>query len=196
MKEDLKKVFERLTWIACPRPKDIALHARKPRIFKFEDDGETPNNMRCPLIVYKSAVKLAKSYDRAAIFEAVFGSHGWKDSWRDGMYDFNHFHTKTHEVLGVARGSLTALFGGTHGRKIELKAGDVVAIPAGTGHRCLRKSNDLLIVGSYPSNGGKYDEPKPEDAPGDARKSIQKVRAPLSDPVYGRAGALPRLWRK
>lgn len=197
MAEEIKKAFELVTGFGRPRSKDIFVRARKPRALKLKDDGETPNNPKCPLIVYKSPVNLSESYDPAAVFEVLFASNGWKDSWRDGMYDFNHFHTGTHEVLGIARGKVTALFGGSNGRKIELKAGDVIVIPAGTGHRALRKSRDLLIVGAYPTNGGKYNEPKPEDVPLDeARQSIKKVRVPLSDPVYGKAGMLPQLWRK
>jgi len=133
---------------------------------------------------------------REAIFEVLFASHGWKSSWRNGMYDFNHFHTHTHEVLGIARGKVTALFGGMKGHKVELKAGDVVVIPSGTGHKRIRQSKDLLIVGAYPTNGGDYDEPKPDRVDlKEARRQIKKVRLPLADPVYGKQGPLRRIWR-
>ena len=50
------------------------------------------------------------------------GSHktlarnGWSDGWRNGIYPFLHFHTGTHEVLGIARGRATVEFGGAEGR--------------------------------------------------------------------------------
>jgi len=175
---------------------DILVKKRKPQMRRQKDDGETPNNPDCPLLFYRSPVSLDNQHDPAAIFEVLFASHGWKSSWRNGMYDFNHFHTHTHEVLGIARGKVTALFGGMKGHKVELKAGDVVVIPSGTGHKRIRQSKDLLIVGAYPTNGGDYDEPKPDRVDlKEARRQIKKVRLPLADPVYGKQGPLRRIWR-
>ena len=71
--------------------------------FRFEDDGETPNNPRLPLVVYRAAVSLADAPDPAAPFERAFARHGWSNGWRNGIYPFLHFHTVTHEVLGIAR---------------------------------------------------------------------------------------------
>jgi uncharacterized protein YjlB len=71
-------------------------------------------------------------FNAAAVFKDLFEANGWADSWREGMYDFLHFHTHTHEVLGIARGTVRAEFGGAKGKKLELKAGDVVILPAGT----------------------------------------------------------------
>jgi uncharacterized protein YjlB len=140
-------------------------------------------------------VSLNGSFDPAAVFEDVFAAHGWDDAWRDGMYDFLHFHTGTHEVLGVARGRVRAQFGGSRGKAVELKAGDVVVLPAGTGHKRLSASRDLLIVGAYP-RAGSYDEPRPDDVDHEkAVAAIARVPAPAQDPVYGKRGPLVELWR-
>jgi uncharacterized protein YjlB len=196
--EDAKRTIERATGYGRPDAADLALltQDRKAHLLRFKDDGETPNNSRLAMILYRSPVRLPVRFDPAAIFEELFASNGWEDSWRDGMYDFLHFHTHTHEVLGIAHGSVRAQFGGTKGKTLDLKAGDVVVLPAGTGHRRLKASKDLLIVGAYPANSGKYDEPKPEEVSHkEALASIAHVRIPRADPVYGKAGPLKRLWR-
>lgn len=196
--EDAKRTIERVTGYARPNTDDLAAltRNRKAHLLRFEDDGVTPNNSRLAMIHYRSPIKLPDRFDPAAIFEEVFAANGWQDSWRDGMYDFLHFHTHTHEVLGIARGTVRAEFGGSNGKTLDLKAGDVVVLPAGTGHRRIKASKDLLIVGAYPANGGKYDEPKPSDVlHKDALKSIAHVRIPAADPVYGKHGPLKRHWR-
>ena len=110
--------------------------------------------------------------------------------------EFLHFHTATHEVLGIARGTVTVELGGARGRHVSLEPGDVVVLPAGTGHRRLRASDDLLVVGAYPA-GGRYDEPRPDEVDyAAAVASIARVGLPRQDPVYGAKGPLVGLWRK
>jgi uncharacterized protein YjlB len=195
--EDAKKTIEEITGYARPKKRDPPglMNSRKAHLFSFEDDGRTPNNPALPLIHYRTPVILPHGLGPAALFEELFASNGWKNSWRNGVYDFLHFHTRTHEVLGIARGSVRVEFGGAHGRTIDLKAGDVVILPVGTGHRRRRAaSHDLLVVGAYPP-GGKYDEPKPSDVdPGKAVLAIAKVRLPNKDPVFGETGPLTRIW--
>lgn len=195
--EDAKRVFEKVTGIG--RPERNALGAltrrRKPHLLHFKADGRTPNNP-LPLVLYRSCVALDGNLDPAAVFEDLFASHGWRDSWRNGMYDYLHFHTHTHEVLGIAKGHVRAQFGGSSGKTVELKAGDVVVLPAGTGHKRLSASRDLLIVGAYPATGS-YDEPKPKDIDhAKALAAIARVPAPAQDPVYGKRGPLVELWRR
>lgn len=194
--EDLKRIVEKLTGIG--RPSKAALpglvRPRAPQLMRLRDDGETPNS-RLPLVCYRGALKLDDSFDPAAVLEDTFAANGWRGAWRDGVYDFLHFHTGTHEVLGIARGTVTIEFGGRRGRSLSLKAGDVVVLPAGTGHRRLNASDDLLVVGAYPA-GGRYDEARPDA--GDHAKavaSIARVRLPRRDPVYGAKGSLLEVWR-
>src|ERR1700755_1682931 len=97
--EDLKHIAEVATGLKRPDWVDITTYDRKANLCHFKDDGETPNNPDLPLIQYRSAVKLDPAYDPAAIFEVLFKHYGWTGAWRDGIYPFNHFHTKTHEVL-------------------------------------------------------------------------------------------------
>ena len=82
------------------------------------NDGVIPNRQRWPLIVYKNALRLPEPLDPAAVLEDLFGSHGWGNSWRDGLYDYVHYHSRIHEA--VARGSAVR-FGGDSGRPLSLK---------------------------------------------------------------------------
>jgi uncharacterized protein YjlB len=193
-----KKAFEEMTGIKRPIETDLAalVQSRKANLHRFRDDGETPNNPLLPLIHYRSPVTLAASYDPAAIFEVLFAANGWTRSWRDGVYDFLHFHTRTHEVLGIAQGHVRVEFGGVKGRVFDVKAGDVIVLPAGTGHCCKSASRDLLVVGAYPENGGNYDEPRPAEIDGEeARTAIGNVALPKRDPVYGSEGPLLNCWQ-
>jgi uncharacterized protein YjlB len=148
--EDAKKIIETVTGYNRPSRDDIHTRKVEPDAHFFPDDGETPNNSRFPLLIYRGAVQLGDDFDPAAVFEELFKDNGWAGSWRDSIYPYNHFHTRTHEVLGIARGSARVQFGGTDGGAFDVQAGDVIAIPAGTGHCALEKSDDLLVVGAYP----------------------------------------------
>jgi uncharacterized protein YjlB len=195
-RETLKRTFERVTGVGRPSAgfAHRAVRARKPQSFLFADDGTIPNNPRLPFICYRSAVRLGYSTDPAAVFEQLFAHNGWQDSWRNGIYNYVHYHSRTHEVLGVARGHARIKFGGDSGKILSLRAADVAVLPAGTGHQCLWASDDLLIVGAYPA-GGIYDECEgTTDERASAFKSIPEVALPEKDPIYGSHGPLTGLW--
>src|SRR5437588_5989885 len=150
--EDAKRLAEKATGLGRPaKGRLLALtRPRKPQTFRFKDDGAVPNHPRWSLVHLRSAVRLPTDLDPAAVFEDLFERNGWRDSWRDGVYDYLHYHSRIHEVMGVARGSAVVRFGGRKGRKLRIKAGDVVILPAATGHERLSASQDFLVVGAYP----------------------------------------------
>ena len=163
--------------------------------FHFQDDGATPNNPRLPLLVYRGAVDVLADRDPAVPFEQAFSAHGWTGGWRNGIHPFVHFHSTAHEVLGIARGHARVEFGGAKGQVLEVGAGDVVVLPAGTGHRRVEASGDLLVVGAYPRNVSVYQK-RPGQA--DHRQvvaAIAKVPMPEMDPVHGSDGPLLKLWK-
>jgi uncharacterized protein YjlB len=194
--ETLKKTFEQVTGVgrSSGSMRRLIRH-RKAHAVRFEDDGAIPNNSRLPFIHYRSPVRLGRAKDPAAIFEDLFESNGWKGSWRNGIYHYLHYHSSTHEVLGIARGHARVRFGGDGGKVVQLRAEDVVILPAGTGHQRISASRDLLVVGAY-SEADHYDECKGSSEEHErALKSIPKVRLPVGDPVYGAEGPLPDLWK-
>ena len=165
-----------------------------PQACRFADDGATPNNPALPLLVYRRAFDLAGARDPALPFEEAFAAHGWSRSWRNGIHDFLHFHTRTHEVLGIARGRARVQFGGARGREFDVEAGDVVVLPAGTGHRQVSASADLLVVGAYPDHS-EIDQKRPGQI--DHARAVAAVAAvplPQQDPVRGAGGPLTTLW--
>lgn len=129
--ETLKKITEKATGWARPKQDDLnrLLRARKPQTFRLKDDGIIPNHPRWPLVIYRSAIRLDDAFDPAAVFEELFERNGWGDSWRNGIYDYVHYHSRIHEVLGIARGQGKVQFGGLKGRTLGVKAGDVAILP-------------------------------------------------------------------
>jgi uncharacterized protein YjlB len=195
--EGLKKSVERLTGLWRPSALSLSRLRRSvtPRKYRFRSDGKTPNSA-LPVLHYQGAVQFAE-YDPAAVFEALFASNGWTNSWRDVFYGFTHFHSGTHEVLGIARGYARLQLGGTQGVIRLVKTGDVLVLPAGTGHKGVGASRDLLVVGAYPQNAGAYDEPRSSKrAHDEALRSIARVKAPAMDPLYGAKGPLKTAWRR
>jgi uncharacterized protein YjlB len=197
-KETAKRTFERITGIGRLSSREARIHVRKRKAWPscFADDGLVPNNPTLPFVHYRGAVDIKGAADPAALFERLFADNGWGGSWRNGIYDYVHYHPRTHEVLGVASGKARVRFGGDKGKFIALKAGDVVVLPAGTGHQALSASEDLVVVGAYPPQG-KYEEYEGSlSEHGRAVRMIPKVPLPKKDPLYGAGGPLRRLWAR
>ncbi|SHG88923.1 Uncharacterized protein YjlB [Kaistia soli DSM 19436] len=160
----------------------------------FADEGATPNHPHWPLLAYRGALTVEALADDDHAFDTLFEANGWPVGFRNGIYRFTHFHSVTHEVLGIARGRADVQFGGESGPIVSVVAGDAVLLPAGTGHRLIEAGADLLVVGAYPPDAD-YDLVRAGE--GDAvtlRKRIASVPRPDSDPVLGQAGGLGRLW--
>jgi len=152
-----------------------------------------PEATDLPLILYRAA--LAEEGKAAAkAFEQLFARNGWPGAWRNGIYHYHHFHATAHEVLGIAVGQAFVRFGGEAGPLVEVRAGDVVVIPAGVSHCNEGASEDLLVVGSYPQ-GQHPDLNKGTPAENaKQRDRLGKVALPAADPVHGVDGPLLRHW--
>jgi uncharacterized protein YjlB len=164
----------------------------EPLTFFFADDGAVPNN-RLPLLVYKSAFN---GRDPASAIENTFRRNDWGHGlWHNGIFPFVHYHSQIHEVLGIAAGKARVRFGGNKDEELEVEAGDVAVLPAGTGHQRLSSTPDLLVIGAYPP-GGHYDLCRGTSAEhARALATIARVPLPATDPVLGADGPLVRLWQ-
>lgn len=191
---------ERRIWRAWSFVRSVRQHGQSPgsvsagaaavETHTFTDDGQIPNSS-LPVILYHGV----REATDAAACEALFATHGWLGAWRDGIYDFHHFHSTTHEVLGIVRGRVSVMLGGPGGRRFELVRGDVAVLPAGTGHCNTGASADLLVVGAYP-DGMSWDIRRGDpDERDEVLANLASVPMPARDPVHGEGGPLVELWR-
>ena len=156
--------------------------------------GAIPNHPRWPLLVYPGAVEIAGA-DPAARFEELFTRNGWPAAWRDGVFPFHHYHSNAHEVRGIYSGEVTVQFGGDAGVTVVARPGDVIVLPAGTGHKRLASKGSLGVVGAYPL-GARPDTCMPPFARGKKNAATAaQVPLPSGDPVFGSKGPLFEHWR-
>ena len=158
----------------------------------FLDDDTIPNSL-LPVIVYK---KVCNTDDNAQWLEHCFQMNNWINNWRDIVLPYDHFHSTTHEVLGVSKGSVSLKIGGQKNGKIfDVSAGDVLILPAGVGHFAISEHKNYEIVGGYPDGKswdmmtGTADERKA------AFRNIASLTIPTTDPVFGINGGLIDLWK-
>lgn len=168
----------------------------RPRVqaHPLAPNGAIPNHPRWPLLVYPGAVAPGGA-DPAAAFEVLFERHCWPAAWRNGVHAFHHFHSTAHEVLGIYSGEVTVCFGGDGGIELTARPGDVIVLPAGTGHKQIAARGQLGVVGAYPA-GQHADTCMPLSA--SLQRTVQaiaRVPLPACDPVCGAAGPLFEHWR-
>jgi uncharacterized protein YjlB len=81
--------------------------------------------------------------------------------------------------------------GERRGEQVNVEAGD---IPAGVGHKCIDHSNNLTVVGTYPTGlspdlmkGEKEERPETD-------KNITSVSLPATNPLLGKDSGLREIW--
>ena len=139
------------------------------------------HRVRWPLLVYPGAIENPKP----EAFEELFTRHRWPAAWRNGVFPFHHYHSNSHEVLGVYEGEVTVQFGGA--LTLSAKPGDVIVLPAGTAHKKLSSRGSLGIVGAYPEGSD------PDTCRGVPKEKFA-AQLPACDPVYGAGGPLFTYW--
>ncbi|MBP1842386.1 uncharacterized protein YjlB [Rhizobium petrolearium] len=161
-------------------------------IIFFEPSGQVPNHPSLPVLIYRNAIPAEG--EMAPKFETCFSENGWQGTWRNGVFDYQHYHTGAHEVLGIAAGRARLLIGGPDGVELSVNAGDCLVLPAGTGHKRIDASRDFLVVGAYPP--GQHPDIQTSPASEAQLQKIALLPIPDTDPVEGENGALKRFWAR
>ncbi|MDO3643219.1 hypothetical protein [Mucilaginibacter sp. L3T2-6] len=160
--------------------------------FSIEDNGIFPGN-RLPALLYKNAIHIPLLFPATHV-KNIFRENGWTNSWDAGIFTYHHYHSITHEVLGIYSGKTSVQLGGDNGQQLVLEKGDVLIIPAGVAHKNLGDEGDVGVIGAYP-DGRDYDMNygKPGERPA-TDMNIARIQLPAKDPVKGIFGALLKYW--
>jgi uncharacterized protein YjlB len=149
----------------------------EPETYFLKPNKHAPNN-DLPILIYRDVLPLPLSEERTKGF---LESHAWIRGGTWGHINIRHFHPNTHECYGksvirqfsevmgldnhidhnsasqgIFQGESTLLLGcGTNdndgGQELEVRAGDVIVLPAGTAHCSVQSSKDYEYIGVYPA---------------------------------------------
>lgn len=155
--------------------------------------GYFPNNNHYPLLIYKSVFSI--DHLQSAAIKNLLKENYWGNAWVNGIYDYHHYHSNTHEVLIIIAGWCEVIYGGPKGKPYRISEGDVVIHPAGVSHKKENSSKNFTCIGAYPDSinydmyYGKANEHPKVDL------NIKVVALPQMDPVFGSDGILFKFWR-
>lgn len=103
----------------------------------------------------------------------------------------SHFHSTSHEVLCVFKGTARLCFGHEDNpKRVEavVDEGDVMVVPAGVSHRLLEDvTGGFSMVGSYPK-GCDWDMCYGKEGEEEKVKGIESLGWFDRDPIYGDKG--------
>ncbi|KAK2871822.1 hypothetical protein FQN49_002798 [Arthroderma sp. PD_2] len=152
--------------------------------------GNIPNTslQSKPLLIYHSVFDSA-SPDEVRDHLNTVGAV--TPQWTYSMYPTSHFHSTTHEVLGVVAGRAKLCFGHEQNPdRLEptVSKGDVMIVPAGVSHRLLEDvDGDFTMVGAYPP-GKQWDMCYGKAEDDEQMATIRSLGWFDKDPIYGDSG--------
>ncbi|KAL4809370.1 RmlC-like cupin domain-containing protein [Aspergillus unguis] len=172
-------------------PSDIQITSRQ--IPQWERIPNTSIQSK-PLMIYHQAFN-ASSDDLSRHLDNIGEV---SPSWVYTMYSQTHFHSTSHEVLGVVSGSARLCFGGEENPdrfEPTVAKGDLIIVPAGVGHRLLNEVRDapgpFEMVGAYP-RGMSWDMCYGRQGE-DSGRNIGNLDWFQQDPLYGKDGPAMRV---
>jgi len=145
-------------------------------------------NSPLPVVLIRSALTPNVSA-KGRRFREAFRRRGWTGIWADTVYDYTHFHSNAHEVLGIAKGKVTVFWeapkADDSGSRLAICSGFLPAWDiAGFG-----EATGLKVIGAYPPGQSHFTMKR-------KGRAVPRVRLPDTDPFYGPAGPLTRCWTK
>lgn len=159
---------------------------------RFSRNGTVPNNSELPVLVMRGALPDAGDARRV---RTLMEKNGWGGTWSWQVFPYHHYHPNAHEALAVAAGWADLTLGGPDGLETRVSAGDVIVLPAGTGHCQRAAADNFVICGAYPKGQERYETVRADAAqPEDVDRRIAEVALPSTDPVYGAQGPLMSAW--
>ena len=155
---------------------------------KIPAGDQVPNNPDHPAVIARDA--LGGAHDDRAV-RGLMERNGWGGTWTSIVFDYHHFHPDAFEALAVASGAATLMLGGPQGETVDVRAGDVMILPPGFGHRRLAMRDGFRICGAYPPGQEDYTVVRGSSGYDDGMlRQIAAVARPRTDPVWGADGAL------
>lgn len=164
-----------------------------PERYDMPLDELMPNNPDLPVLIYRGVID---GKTAGEIFQNIFLRNGWRGVWRGGIYDYHHYHSTSHEVLGVAQGQATLRLGGVRGMLFHVRVGDCLILPAGTGHCCVDATSDFAVIGAYPAGQENYDIQRSWQDKLGIRDDIRHVPEPGTNPLCGLIDGAETLWTR
>src|SRR5579871_199453 len=79
--------------------KSTQRNRKSPRRVRFGKASDVPNSP-LPCLVFRNILPASRS-KKAEAFRKAFRRNGWVGIWTDTIYDYTHFHSNAHEVLGI-----------------------------------------------------------------------------------------------
>lgn len=161
--------------------------------FHCRDDGIVPNNPDLPVVVMRGAIRPGAT---PASVTALFETNGWRRVWHYTVFDYQHYHPDAHEVLAVVAGWADLQLGGAAGDIHRVTEGDVIVLPAGTGHCRIDARDDFAVCGGYPAGqeGRTVLRGIRQNRDPGMSARIAALARPGTDPVYGTSGPLLDAW--
>ncbi|MBH0231197.1 cupin domain-containing protein [Halobacillus yeomjeoni] len=155
----------------------------------FTDDGCYPNHPYLPAVIYRDCL------DRSLNdLQSLLHKNRWSNTWTGSVFEYHHYHSTTHETLAVIEGAAALKLGGPEGKKVSVKKGDVLILPAGVAHKLEDSTSDFQVMGAYPY-GKSFDLKTGEkNEYEESKKQIREAPAPSADPILGVNGPLMELW--
>ncbi|KAF7597613.1 hypothetical protein BBP40_000091 [Aspergillus hancockii] len=166
-------------------PSDIEVTTRQ--ILEWNQIPNTSIQSK-PLLIYHGAFE-ASANELQAHLEKIGEV---EPQWVYTMYKQTHFHSTTHEILGVVSGRARLCFGGeANPDRFEptVEKGDLIIVPAGVGHRLLDDlgPQSFKMVGAYPI-GKQWDMCYGQSDKEEQVKAIERLDWFHADPLYGADG--------